>query len=420
MVVAWLPFLLFLALTGAPAESPTRAALTPPARLSGDPRVQAALREADARQERYVQEWIRIAEIPAPSGGEDRRADHVATRLRGMGLEAVHRDRTGNVVGLLRGRDPSLARLALVAHLDTVAAAAADHRVTRLDAGRLSAPGVRDNASGLAGLLAAVDLMRRHGLEPPADTFVVASVKEEVGLEGARRFVEEHAAELGAFVAVDGYLGQISYGATGIAWYRFFFRAPGGHTLEAHERPSAVLGAARAIERIGAIPLRRSPPEAESWLNIGVIGGGTVPNAQARDAWFTVDLRSNDPQGFEALEIQVMEAATRAAREVGVQVERETLQRMPATPAAQREPPLLAIAAQAILEHLGWREIHLTPRGTADHNVALARGIPGIAIGVTTGRSAHSPDEVADVGPFTTGVKQLLLLALTVLTSRSS
>lgn len=390
--------------------------------LAATPSVRAALADAETRLDQFVVEWVRIAEIPAPSGGEARRAEYVERRFRELGLSEVARDAAGNVLGLLRGRDASLPRVAMAAHLDTVAQAQADHSVRRTGAtgpqGRLIGPGIRDDASGLAGLLAAVSLMRDHGLRPEADTWIVATVEEEIGLKGAERFARERVSELGAFIAVDGHLGQISYAATGILWLKLHFTAEGAHTLKSHEKPSAILAAARAIERISSIPLRRSPETMESWINIGAMRGGDVPNAQARDAWFSVDLRSNDPRTFEELEGRVLEIGRQTASEIGVGFHQETLHRLAGAMPHGAESSRLVRSARGVLEHLGWSQVHVTPRGTADHNVALALGIPGIAIGVTTGDGAHTPAEYADIAPFSTGVRQILLLALQPLTRR--
>jgi di/tripeptidase len=278
---------------------------------------------------------------------------------------------------------------------------------------------VRDDASGLAGLTAAVSLMRRHDLTPQADTWFVASAREEIGLQGADSFMRDHVSDLGAFIAVDGQLGQISYAATGILWLKLHFLAGGGHTLKSHEKPSAILAAARAVERISAIPLRRSPEAMETWLNIGSMGGGDVPNAQARDAWFTVDLRSNDPATFEERQRRVLDIGRETAREIGVRFEPETMHRMGGGSIPGFVDSVLVRSARQVLEELKWDPIQTTPRGTADHNVAIVRGIPGIAIGVTTGDGAHTPEESADVATFSTGVKQILLLALMPLTAAS-
>ncbi len=388
----------------------------PVAVLAGVPAVRAALDDAGADRERFVADWIRIAGIPAPSGHEEQRAAWMSARLRQLGLDQVHVDDAGNVLGLIRGHDPGLARVAIAAHMDNVAPVGADLSVHRLPGGRLQGPGVRDDASGLAALLAAVDLMRSHDLQPEADTWIVATVREETGLHGARRFVADHGDELGAFIAVDGQLGQVSYAATGILWLKMHFLGEGAHTLTAYQKPSPMLAAARAIERLDAIPMRRSPEAMESWLNIGMVGGGEVPNAQPRDVWFTVDLRSNDPGSFADLERKVEAECREAARQIGVAFERETLHRMEGATLPGAEDSRLVQAAAGVLEYLSWDETHLTPRGTADHNTAITKGIPGIAIGVTTGEGAHTPKETADTGPFVTGVRQILLLALLPLT----
>jgi len=386
------------------------------------PSVQAALEGAETRREQFVQEWIELAEIPAPSGSEARRAAHVERRFNAIGLEAVGRDGAGNVLGLMRGKDRTLPKVAFMAHLDTVAPEAADHTVKRIAddrGGVLRGPGIRDDSSGLAALLAAATLLRGHGLEPPADTWFVASTREEIGLQGASRFFDDHAAELGAFIAVDGNLGQVSWAATGIVWLKLWFRGEGAHTLKAHEMPSTILAAARAIEEIAAIPLRRSPESMETWLGLGSMGGGQVPNAQPSEAWFTVDLRSNDPGQLAALERKVRDLAGQAARKVGVELEVETMQRMAGAEAPGAESSQLVVAARQVLEALSWNRIELTRRGTADHNVAILRGIPGIAIGITTGDGAHTPEEHADIAPFTVGLKQVVLLVLMPLTKRA-
>ena len=393
-------------------EGPAKAASPAPAeiaRLASAPEVASALSKVDASAESLIADWIQIASTPASSGQEESRADLALRIMRAAGLEGVRRDGAGNVSGAIPGRDRRAKKVVFMAHMDTVARIGADFTVRR-ENGRLHAPGVRDDSSGLAAILAAARLVRESRVVPPVDVLVVASAREEVGLKGAEAFLETTGRDVGAFVAVDGYLGQISYAATAIIWFKMHFKAPGAHTLKSHESPSATLAAAKAIEGIYAITVPRAPVDAESWVNVGMMGGGEVPNAQARDAWFTVDLRSNDPVTTADLESKVMEACRRAAAEVGVTFEPETLQRLKGARIEGHRDSTLVRTAQAVLDHLGWHDVLLTPRGAADSNIAIRMGIPAIALGVATGDGAHTPEEFADIGPYFTGVKQLILL----------
>ena len=59
-----------------------------------------------------------------------------------------------------------------------------------------AAPGAADDGAGVAITTAAVDLIRRSGLQPKRTIRVVHWGAEEVGLYGARAYAEKHAASL--------------------------------------------------------------------------------------------------------------------------------------------------------------------------------------------------------------------------------
>jgi acetylornithine deacetylase/succinyl-diaminopimelate desuccinylase-like protein len=354
-----------------------------------------------------VRRWISLSEVPSPSGGESARAARMEKEFRDLGLDEVHRDEIGNVMGILRGRSRSAKRVVYAAHLDTVAKEEDDVRVSRPDSGRLQGPGIRDDASGLIGLLEAGRCLKQMNILPPGDVWLLATVQEEIGLLGARKFLDDNASRVGRFVAVDGELGEIGYGATGILWLKIHFLTEGAHTLKSPGLPSANLAAARAIEDIYRINFPGTPETRESWLNVSMMGGADVVNAMAHDAWLTVDLRSNSPLVLRRLADEVRGAAWRAAKRTRVELKIETLLSIPgAVPVEGENSPFVKLAVEALVAAGRDRPSPML-RGTADHNRALERGIPGLSIGVTRGAGIHTPRETADIEPLPQGIAAL-------------
>src|SRR5439155_6966487 len=100
--------------------------------------------------------WIndqqaRLTEIPAPPFQETQRAAAVKALLASSGL-TVQVDKTGNVIGELPGANEREV-VVIAAHLDTVFPPGTDVKV-RHESGRMSAPGISDNGTGLAALVA--------------------------------------------------------------------------------------------------------------------------------------------------------------------------------------------------------------------------------------------------------------------------
>ena len=80
----------------------------------------------------------------------------------------VETDETGNVIGEFPGSSPDI--VMLTAHLDTVFPAGTDVHVKR-EGGRLLAPGISDNGTGLAALVALARCFPRSENQDQQDRF---------------------------------------------------------------------------------------------------------------------------------------------------------------------------------------------------------------------------------------------------------
>ena len=70
----------------------------------------------------------------------------------------------------------------------------------------------------------------------------------------------------------------------------------------------------------------------------------------------------------------------------------------------------LKMIADEVLAELGLSVRH--EPGSTDANVPIARGIPSICIGVTTGNYAHREDEYINLGPISMGFAHLITVIL--------
>src|SRR5712691_5045138 len=143
---------------------------TAAAALQEDARVAHVLEFLRTNSSATTEEQVRITEIPAPPFHEGARAAYMKKLLSAAGLR-VEIDGTGNVIGEYAGTSQDIVMLA--AHMDTVFPARTNVTVKR-DGGRLLAPGISDNGTGLAALLAVARALREVKIKTNNTIFFVA------------------------------------------------------------------------------------------------------------------------------------------------------------------------------------------------------------------------------------------------------
>jgi tripeptide aminopeptidase len=345
-----------------------------------------------------IRRTIKLAEIPAPTGGEDARRERLRSWWLQDGWTDVRTDEAGNLWARVRpGDGPAVV---LAAHLDTVFDDTVDHRVRR-DGARLCGPSVGDDSVGVAALSALGTLLASTAGATPV--WIVATVGEEGlgNLRGITEVIRQDQVPLAAVVAVEGnYLGRIATVGVGSVRWQVTVSGPGGHAWEQSDAPSAVHAAARMVAGLAALPRRGAGtgPGRRCSVNVGLFSGGEAVNARARQAMFLVDLRAASAAALADLETRARRVIRAPGAQITVGV--EELGRRPAGELAPTHP--LAAAAAGALRAAG-----LPARFTAastDANAAHAAGVPAIAIGVTTGGGEHTPEEWIDTSPLGTGL----------------
>jgi acetylornithine deacetylase/succinyl-diaminopimelate desuccinylase-like protein len=365
--------------------------------------VARASASVDRDRDAIVAQWRAITEIPAPSGHEAQRADYVEALLKQYGLTDVHRDAAGNVMGTRKGTGGGK-HVVFDAHLDTVFALGTNV-TTRIDGGKLYAPGIGDDTRNVAALLAMIRAMNDAGLQTTGDLTFVFTVEEETNFRGADQFLADHRGKIDRYVALDGGYNNFTYGGTGIYWHRYHFLGAGGHTRSATPPYTATLPLARAIQRIYAIKL----PEA--YINIGMLGGADVFNAKAADAWMSVDLRSTDQAELKRLDQVIQQIVAEEAKRVGMTTKRDvvSIEEVASLP-GHRNSPMVAIA-EGVYRAFGF-DPEITNTAANHTSAALRAGVPAIGMGTAPCESSHALDENCEIEPIFTGIKRTIALGV--------
>jgi len=357
----------------------------------------------DAHKDRFVEDLIRICEVPAPPFHEAARAQFFASLFRENGF-VPRMDSVGNVIiPVTRNESP---KIVVSAHLDTVFPFK-QIQVERDDA-LLRAPGISDDSSGLAALLLIAEAFQECGVTSGSLTILATVGEEGLGnLRGAKHFFQQ-TRDVDYFISLDGSDAE-KLVTTGLASKRFrvSLKGPGGHSWGDAGTPNPIH---LAGEFLAAINRLEFPLKPKTTLNVGVISGGTSVNAIPSEVHLDVDLRSESAESLQWLDQFVREELDRvAAIREGIDSEIEILGERPSGAVAPGHR--LVQTAMAANKHFGLRAKLDT--GSTDSNIPFSLGIPALTIGVG-GKSGkiHTPDEWYDVTDVERGLKRTALLLL--------
>ncbi len=385
-------------------------------RLPDNPRVRAALDWFTPNISWVNDQQVRITEIPAPPFQEAQRAAAVKELLAEAGLTAQI-DKAGNVIGELRGVNEKEI-VVVAAHLDTVFPPGTNVKVHR-DGSRMTAPGISDNGSGVAALLALARAVQFAHLKPQRTILFVGDVGEEGegNLRGMRAIVDSYRAKLKAAVVLDG-SGTEHVTTKALASRRLeaLITGPGGHSWSDFGMPNPINALVRGSVRFINTKVPASP---RTTFNIGQIEGGTSVNSIPHEARLKVDIRSESED-----ELTRLESALRECIIAGVRDEMESardrskgklewkVELLGSRPGGELPPdsPLLA-ALRAADEFVGNQS--RMERSSTDANIPLSMGIEAISIGAGgNGGGSHSLQEWYDSAGREIGLKRALLTIL--------
>jgi len=380
-----------------------------------DPTVKAALDAVKRNEPHFIDEQVRICEIPAPPYHEEARGNELERLFKGMGLQNVHIDKAGNVIGARPGASAH-PNLVFQGHLDTVFPEGTDVKVTR-DGTVLKGPGIGDDCRGLVVVLGVIQALNdAHVQTPGTITFVADTGEEGLGdLRGTKNLFEDSLkGQIDKFISVDGTGLSVTNVGVGSYRYRVDFKGPGGHSFGAFGMANPIQAMGRAIAKIDSFDVPKNP---KTTFNVGRVGGGTSVNAIPFECWMEVDMRSSDQKSLEAVNSKFKAAVSESVEEENhrwtlrgsVSANPELVGYRP--PGVTNADSAIVITALAVSKLFGFSGT--TGEGSTDSNVPMHIGIPAITIGGGgRGTGAHSLDETFDTKDSYIGTQRGLLLAV--------
>jgi len=385
-------------------------------RLPDNPRVRAALDWFTPNISWINDQQARLTEIPAPPFQEAPRAAALKELLAEAGL-SMQIDKAGNVIGELGGMNEK--EIVIVsAHLDTVFPAGTEVKVHR-EGSRMTAPGISDNGTGVAALLALARAVRFARLKLQRTILFVGDVGEEGegNLRGMRALVDTYRSNLKAVIVLDGSsTDHVTTKALASRRLEASITGPGGHSWSDFGMPNPINALVRGSVRFISTKVPASP---RTTFNIGQIEGGTSVNSVPYEARLKVDIRSESED-----ELTRLESALRECIAAGVRDEMDSardrskgklewkVELLGSRPGGElaSDSPLLA-ALRAADELVG--NVSRIERSSTDANIPLSMGIDALSIGAGgNGGGAHSLQEWYDSAGREAGLKRTLLTVL--------
>ena len=338
----------------------------------------------------------------APGGaGEAAIAEHVATVMRGAGLDvAVSEAAPGrpNVVGVVEGRAPGRT-LMLCGHLDTVGVEGMRDPFTPVVRdGRLYGRGAQDMKSGVAAMVDAAARLAVGGALPTGRLVVAAVADEEHASLGADALVRDHAAD-GAVVTEPTDL-RMATCHKGFEWVEVETRGRAAHGSRPADGRDAILRMGRVLGRLEDVNARLAagpshPLLGPASLHASTIDGGgelSVYPDRCRLSFERRTLLGEPPDAGLAEAQGILAALARDDPEFEGSV-RPVFTRPP------HELPMDHPLCRALADVLKRRGAPAEPTGMSfwtDAAILTAAGTPAVLFG-PRGAGLHSQEEYVEI-----------------------
>ena len=345
---------------------------------------------------------LELAQIPAPSTHEEKRAAFCKAWLDKQGAEGVYIDEALNVIYPI-GCTETNDLVVFMAHSDVVFPDESPLPL-KIEDDRIYCPGIGDDTANVAAILMTAKYITEKKLQPKdvGMLLIINSGEEGLGnLKGSRKIMENFGSRVREFVTLDGRTHSCVNRAVGSKRYRIEVETEGGHSYANFGNRNAIAVLASMIDRLYAIEV---PPMGKTTYNVGIISGGTSVNTIAQHAEMLYEFRSDERDALDIMQGYLDEIVA-TFREQGIAVKVTLVGDRPCAAPVDEEKMAAMIrrAEEAAQRRYGHG---ITCRsGSTDCNIPLSMGIPSLSLGCYRGNGAHTREEYVEASSLHAGLQ---------------
>ncbi|MFA5770600.1 MAG: M20/M25/M40 family metallo-hydrolase [Patescibacteria group bacterium] len=366
------------------------------------------------QQEKLLKLLISVANIPSPTGREQKKIQFIKQKINEYGVKDTSIDNAGNLIVKLpsKSKDGLKKTMLVVAHTDTACDSGEKVRIIQ-DERYIYGHGVCDNSTGVTALLTTIELIKKHHFEFDNNLIIAFTVGEE-GLgakRGMKQMIKDYGKQIDAVINVESHnIGRVTNQIIG--QYRFKLSVEtklGGHSFRDFSRPNANVILAQIISDFSNLKLFQK--KAKTTFNIAQIKGEGTINAISQTSSCLFEIRSEDNQKLENAKKTLNVIISKYKKQFpDISIEINVSAQVPAVIFPSKHKIYqLTFAVQ--------KKLGIVPKinsGNTDGDVSMAVGIPTVTIGTSNGWNTHSMDEYMEKKSLAIGIKQVFMAILTI------
>ena len=367
------------------------------------------LQYIEAHEDEAFELLVELAQIPAPSNKEEKRAEFIKSWLEAQGAEGVYIDEALNVIYPV-GVTETNPLVVVAAHSDVVFGDLEPLPLVVED-GLIKCPGVGDDTANLVMLLMAAKYIAEQKILPKEEGLLLVANSGEEGLgnlKGSRQLVKDFGYRMKEFISFDCTAHALINGAVGSKRFKVEVKTEGGHSFSDFGNKNAIAYLSAMIQDLYQIQV---PEKGITTYNVGTISGGTSVNTIAQQAEMLYEFRSDEKESLEIME-EKFNAVVESYRVKGIDVHVTVVGERPCS--AQVDEIVQGEMAErviaAISRYFGWEPT--ASKASTDCNIPLSMGIPAVCTGCILGQGAHTREEYVEIDSLLPGLKVAFELIL--------